>query len=81
MSKPEQELLSSIRKALTPDENAPKQKHIRAAILYTWDYKNGNAFYAGLKQQPVLGDEVATWKSLVLFHKVVRGTPTRKGED
>jgi len=67
------ELMTNIRKALSADENAPKQKHVRACILYTWDYKNGMVFWSGMKQQPILGDEVTTWKALVLFHKVVRG--------
>ena len=69
----EGELMINIRKALAVDKMAPKQKHVRACILYTWDYKNGMAFCVGMKQQPILGDEVTTWKALVVVHKVIRG--------
>ena len=52
---------------------APKQKHVRACILFTWDYKRSEPFWAFLRASPVLGDEIQTWKSLVLVHKVLRG--------
>lgn len=45
----EQELAINIKKATNPDETAPKRKHVRAAIVYSWDTKNGNAIFAALK--------------------------------
>ncbi|KAJ3079750.1 sla2 Src-like adaptor 2 [Quaeritorhiza haematococci] len=69
----EEELALHIKKALTPEETAPKQKHVRACIVYTWDIKSSGSFWLCLKSQPIVGDEVMTWKALITFHKVVRG--------
>lgn len=45
----EQELAINIKKATSPDESAPKRKHVRSCIVYTWDHKSGQSFWAGLK--------------------------------
>jgi hypothetical protein len=67
----EQQLAEHILKALSPDETAPKQKHVRACIVYTHDLKSSGTLFMGIKAQPVVGDEVLTWKSLILFHKII----------
>lgn len=67
----EQQLAEHILKALSPEESAPKQKHVRACIVYTHDLKSSGTLFMGIKAQPVVGDEVLTWKSLILFHKVI----------
>ena len=68
----EEELAIHVRKAITADESAPKQKHVRACIIYTWDVQSSGSFWVVLKNQPVLGDEVMTFKALITFHKVVK---------
>jgi hypothetical protein len=45
----EAELSIHIRKATNPDETAPKRKHVRAAIVYTWDHKSSQSFWSALK--------------------------------
>lgn len=45
----ETELAINIKKATNPDETAPKRKHVRSCIVYTWDHKSGQSFWAGLK--------------------------------
>lgn len=45
----ETELAINIKKATSPDETAPKRKHVRSCIVYTWDHKSGQSFWAGLK--------------------------------
>ncbi|KAJ3363092.1 sla2 Src-like adaptor 2 [Kappamyces sp. JEL0680] len=65
----EQDLAISLKKALTVDELAPKQKHVRAVILYTWDCKGSGNFWQALKTYPMMGDDIIQYKSLILFHK------------
>ncbi|KAM0458044.1 hypothetical protein ACHAPV_001410 [Trichoderma viride] len=71
-TKTDQELAVSIKKATNPDEISPKRKHVRACIVYTWDHRSSQSFWAGMKVQPVLADEVQTFKALITVHKVLQ---------
>ncbi|KAI1115527.1 ANTH domain-containing protein [Nemania sp. NC0429] len=68
----EAELAIHIRKATNTDETAPKRKHVRACIVYTWDHKSSQSFWAGMKVQPILADEVQTFKALITVHRVLQ---------
>lgn len=68
----EAELAINIKKATSPEESAPKRKHVRSCIVYTWDHKSSQSFWAGLKVQPILADEVQTFKALITVHKVLQ---------
>ncbi|KZP25441.1 ANTH-domain-containing protein [Athelia psychrophila] len=70
--KAEQELAVNIKKATSPEESAPKQKHVRKCIVYTWDYHSSVSFWSGLKVQPIFVDEVQTFKALITVHKVLQ---------
>ncbi|CAG8517496.1 11731_t:CDS:10 [Ambispora leptoticha] len=70
--KAEHDLAQNLRKATSIDETAPKQKHVRSAILYTWDHHTSQSIWTGLKVQPILADEVQTFKALITVHKVIR---------
>lgn len=70
--KMEEDLASSIRKALSTEETAPKQKHVRSIILYTWDMKSAGSFWRAMKTFPALSDEIVLFKMLITMHKVVR---------
>jgi len=72
MGKQETELANSIRKATSIDEVSPKRKHVRACIVYTWDHKSSASFWQGMKVQPILADEVQTFKALITVHKVLQ---------
>jgi hypothetical protein len=48
-SKSEAELTINIRKATSIEETAPKRKHVRSCIVYTWDHKSSLSFWAGMK--------------------------------
>ncbi|KAF2105125.1 ANTH-domain-containing protein [Rhizodiscina lignyota] len=72
LSKQEAELGINIKKATSIDETAPKRKHVRACIVYTWDHKSSQSFWAGMKVQPILADEVQTFKALITIHKVLQ---------
>lgn len=49
MDRSEAELAINIKKATNTDETAPKRKHVRACIVYTWDHKSSQSFWAGMK--------------------------------
>ncbi|KAG1757137.1 ANTH domain-containing protein [Suillus lakei] len=70
--KAENELVINIKKATSPEESAPKQKHVRKCIVYTWDYHSSISFWSGLRVQPILSDEVQTFKALITVHKVLQ---------
>ncbi|KZT36593.1 hypothetical protein SISSUDRAFT_1063523 [Sistotremastrum suecicum HHB10207 ss-3] len=70
--KAEQEISVNIKKATSPDETAPKQKHVRKCIVFTWDYHSSMSIWSGLRVQPILSDEVQTFKALILVHKVLQ---------
>ncbi|KAL6409908.1 Endocytosis protein-like protein [Ilyonectria robusta] len=71
-TKTDQELAINIKKATNNEEISPKRKHVRACIVYTWDHRSSNAFWAGIKVQPILADEVQTFKALITIHKVLQ---------
>ncbi|KAJ2914288.1 hypothetical protein MD484_g6133, partial [Candolleomyces efflorescens] len=70
--KAEHELVINIKKATSPEETAPKQKHVRKCIVYTWDYHSSTSFWSSLRAQPILSDEVQTFKALITVHKVLQ---------
>ncbi|KAG8978618.1 sla2 Src-like adaptor 2 [Tulasnella sp. 425] len=70
--KAEAELTINIKKATSPEESAPKQKHVRKCIVYTWDYHSSLSIWTGLRVQPILSDEVQTFKALIVVHKVLQ---------
>ncbi|KAG1142464.1 hypothetical protein G6F37_002626 [Rhizopus arrhizus] len=70
--KAESELAQSIRKACSVDETAPKQKHVRKCIVYTWDHRSSALIWNILKVQPLLSDEIQAFKALILVHKVIK---------
>ena len=72
LGKSESELANNIRKATSVEETAPKRKHVRSCIVYTWDHKSSASFWAGMKVQPILADEVQTFKALITIHKVLQ---------
>jgi huntingtin-interacting protein 1-related protein len=84
----EQELAVNIKKATSPEESAPKQKHVQSAscfalpasrlntgsecITYTWDYVSSMSCWMTLKSQPILADEVQIFKALTIIHKLLQ---------
>ncbi|KAI9885668.1 MAG: hypothetical protein M1823_002537 [Watsoniomyces obsoletus] len=72
LSKSEADLAINIRKATSIEETAPKRKHVRSCIVYTWDHKSSQSFWSGMKVQPILADEVQTFKALITIHKVLQ---------
>jgi hypothetical protein len=48
------------------------QYHTKECIVYTWDYHSSISFWSGLRVQPILSDEVQTFKALITVHKVLQ---------
>lgn len=61
-----------LRKATSPEETSPKQKHVRKCIVYTWDHKSSHSIWTGLRSLPILNDEVQTFKALITVHKILQ---------
>ncbi|TGZ85484.1 ANTH-domain-containing protein [Ascodesmis nigricans] len=72
MSRSESDLTINIKKATNAEETAPKRKHVRSCIVYTWDHKSSTSFWTGMKVQPIMADEVQTFKALITIHKVIQ---------
>ncbi|KAJ2722567.1 sla2 Src-like adaptor 2 [Coemansia sp. Benny D115] len=70
--KAEQDVMVSIRKATSIEETAPKRKHERNMIVFTWDYKTSMPIWECIKAQPLRTDEVQCYKALITIHKVIR---------
>lgn len=66
-----------VKKAVSPIETAPKQKHVRAIIVFSHDFKTSTPFWQALKLQPVLTDEVQCFKALITIHKLLVGGPAQ----
>lgn len=41
-------------------------------IVYTWDFQSSMSIWTGLRVQPILADEVQTFKALIVVHKVIQ---------
>lgn len=48
-SRSEADLLVNIKKATSSEETAPKRKHVRSCIVYTWDHRTSQSFWGGMK--------------------------------
>ncbi|KAJ2758946.1 sla2 Src-like adaptor 2, partial [Coemansia nantahalensis] len=70
--KAEQELLIAARKATNLDETAPKRKHVRSLIVFTWDYKTSIPVWEAMKAQPLKANEVQCYKGIIALHKLIR---------
>ncbi|KAI8579900.1 hypothetical protein K450DRAFT_187864 [Umbelopsis ramanniana AG] len=68
----DQELSLTVKKATSPEETAPKQKHVRKCILYTYDFKTSASFWTALRVAPIMSDEVQIFKALITVHKVIK---------
>lgn len=45
---------------------------LQECIVFTWDYHSSISFWSGLRVQPILADEVQTFKALITVHKVLQ---------
>ena len=64
------DIQTSVKKACSSTETAPKRKHVRACIVYTWDRKSSRAFWDSIKMLPIQENEIQIFKALITIHKV-----------
>ncbi|PJF20026.1 hypothetical protein PSACC_00165 [Paramicrosporidium saccamoebae] len=69
------ELSEHVKKALSTTETAPKQKHVRSCIVFSWDHQSSAAVWNTLQSLPVMTDQVVCYKSLIMLHKMLVGGP------
>ena len=62
----------ALKKACSIEETAPKRKHVRSLIVYTWDHQSAREVFNILRDQPFVGDEVQLFKSLIVLHKIIQ---------
>ncbi|ODV60619.1 Sla2p [Ascoidea rubescens DSM 1968] len=65
-------IFNSVKKATSLEESAPKRKHVRNCIVYSWDHKDSKVFWDDLRRLPILNDEVQSFKALILIHKLLQ---------
>ncbi|KJE96247.1 hypothetical protein CAOG_06601 [Capsaspora owczarzaki ATCC 30864] len=61
-----------LTKACSPSETAPKVKHIRTAIISTWNQNGSDVFWAALRKLPLGTQPIMCWKALITLHKILQ---------
>ncbi|XP_066601575.1 huntingtin-interacting protein 1 isoform X2 [Prorops nasuta] len=66
------QLSVSIAKAVNPSETPVKEKHVRSAIIGTYQEKSGSVFWTFILRQPLQENQIVAWKFCHVLHKVLR---------
>ncbi|XP_029035816.2 huntingtin-interacting protein 1 [Osmia bicornis bicornis] len=66
------QLSVSIGKAVNPTETPVKEKHVRSAIIGTYQEKSGMIFWMYMLKQPIQENQIVAWKFCHVLHKVLR---------
>ncbi|XP_044015037.1 huntingtin-interacting protein 1-like isoform X2 [Aphidius gifuensis] len=62
----------SISKAVNPNETPVKEKHVRSAIIGTYQEKSGSVFWMFILRQPLQENRIVAWKFCHVLHKILR---------
>ncbi|XP_011307275.1 huntingtin-interacting protein 1 isoform X1 [Fopius arisanus] len=62
----------AISKAVNPTETPVKEKHVRSAIIGTYQEKSGTVFWTFVLRQPLQDNRIVAWKFCHVLHKVLR---------
>ncbi|XP_034241716.1 huntingtin-interacting protein 1 isoform X2 [Thrips palmi] len=62
----------SISKAVNSIECPVKEKHVRSAIIGTFQEKNAQTFWDCVKRLPLEGNRIVAWKFCHVLHKILR---------
>ncbi|KAI4460996.1 huntingtin interacting protein 1 [Holotrichia oblita] len=62
----------AITKAINAHEVPVKQKHVRSAIIGTFQQQGGHIFWSIALRLPTLDDRIVAWKFCHVLHKVLR---------
>lgn len=66
------QLSVSIGKAVNPTETPVKEKHVRSAIIGTYQEKSGMIFWMYMLRQPLQENQIVAWKFCHVLHKILR---------
>ncbi|XP_076246002.1 huntingtin interacting protein 1 isoform X2 [Calliopsis andreniformis] len=66
------QLCVSIGKAVNPTETPVKEKHVRSAIIGTYQEKSGMIFWMYMLRQPLQENQIVAWKFCHVLHKILR---------
>ncbi|XP_014214234.1 huntingtin-interacting protein 1 [Copidosoma floridanum] len=66
------QLSTSIAKAINPAETRVKEKHVRIAIIGTYQEKGGNIFWTYVLRQQLQENRIVAWKFCHVLHKILR---------
>lgn len=66
------QLSISIGKAVNPTETPVKEKHVRSAIIGTYQEKSGMIFWMYMLRQPLQENQIVAWKFCHVLHKILR---------
>ncbi|KAJ8687345.1 hypothetical protein QAD02_023139 [Eretmocerus hayati] len=67
-----QQLSISIAKAVNPSETRVKEKHVRIAIIGTYQEKGGSIFWTYILRQQLQEHRIVAWKFCHVLHKILR---------
>lgn len=66
-----------VRRLISTLWHTDSQSCLPECIVYTWDHRTSGVIWSILKVQPILSDEVQTFKALIMVHKIIKdGHPT-----
>lgn len=68
----EKDQQEAIAKAVNNVESAVKEKHIRSAIIGTWQEKGASIFWNSLGHMPLPSQVIMCWKAMLVIHKLLR---------
>jgi len=68
----ERDQVEAIGKAVNNVESAVKEKHIRSAIIGTWQEKGSSIFWNSLGRMPLPSQVIMCWKAMLVIHKLLR---------
>lgn len=68
----EKRQMNCIQKAMSVNEAAAKEKHIRSTIMGTHYEKSAKAFWSIVRRLPLSHDPMVAWKFCHVLHKVLR---------
>uniref|UniRef100_A0A1B6E1U0 ENTH domain-containing protein n=1 Tax=Clastoptera arizonana TaxID=38151 RepID=A0A1B6E1U0_9HEMI len=63
---------ASINKAINQIEHPVKEKHVRSAILGTFNEKCAETFWICVQRLPLLENRIVAWKFCHVLHKILR---------
>lgn len=66
----ERELIETLQKALLNQETAPKEKHVRNAIIATHQERGCKSFWKVLRQFQLLRQNIVCWKACLVIHRI-----------